>query len=264
LGIGLTVMVNDCGAPGQPTATHGVTVIVAVTGAFVKLIALKAAIFPLPLAAKPMDVLLFVQLKVEPLMVPVKFIAFVVAPLHKAWLAGCTTLGVGLTVMVNVCGAPGQPAADGVTVIVAITAALVILIAVNVGMLPVPVAAKPIDVLLFVQLKTVPETAPVKATMLVVAPLHKDWFAGCTTFGVGLTVIANDCDMPGQPDADGVTVMVAVTGVVPVFIAVKAGISPLPFAAKPIDVLLFVQLKVEPLTAPEKLIRFVVAPLHKV
>jgi hypothetical protein len=56
--------------------------------------------------------------------------------------------------------------------------------------------------------------------------------------------------------------MVAVTGVVPVLIAVNAAISPLPLAAKPMLVLLFVQLKVEPLTAPEKLIRLVVAPLH--
>jgi len=69
---------------------------------------------------------------------------------------------------------------------------------------------------------------------------------------------------PGQPAADGVTVIVAVTGAVPVLIAANAGIFPLPDAAKPIDVLLFVQLKVVPLTAPEKATRFVEAPLHKV
>ena len=69
---------------------------------------------------------------------------------------------------------------------------------------------------------------------------------------------------PGQPAADGVTVIVAVTGAVPVLIAANEGIFPLPDAAKPIDVLLFVQLKVVPLTAPEKATRFVEAPLHKV
>jgi len=76
--------------------------------------------------------------------------------------------------------------------------------------------------------------------------------------------MVNVCAAPGQPAADGVTVIVAVTGAVPVLIAANAGIFPLPDAAKPIDVLLFVQLKVVPLTAPEKATRFVEAPLHKV
>jgi len=82
-------------------------------------------------------------------------------------------LGEGLTVMVNVCGVPGQPAADGVTVIVAVTGALLVLIAVNAGIFPLPEAAKPIDVLLFVQLKVVPLIAPEKVTRFVDAPLHK-------------------------------------------------------------------------------------------
>jgi len=75
--------------------------------------------------------------------------------------------------MVNVWAAPGQPAADGVTVIVAVTGVLVKLMAVNAGIFPLPDAAKPIDVLLFVQLKVVPLTAPEKATRFVEAPLHK-------------------------------------------------------------------------------------------
>ena len=82
-------------------------------------------------------------------------------------------MGVGLTVMVNVWAAPGQPAADGVTVIVAVTGALLVLIAVNAGIFPLPEAAKPIDVLLFVQLKVLPPTAPEKVTRFVDAPLHK-------------------------------------------------------------------------------------------
>ena len=76
--------------------------------------------------------------------------------------------------MVNVCAAPGQPAADGVTVIVAVTGAVPVLIAANAGIFPLPDAAKPIDVLLFVQLKVLPPTAPEKVIRLVVAPLHKD------------------------------------------------------------------------------------------
>ena len=75
--------------------------------------------------------------------------------------------------MVNVCGVPGHPAADGVTDIVAVTGALVKLITVNTGIFPLPLAAKPIVVLLFVQLKVVPLTAPEKATRFVEAPLHK-------------------------------------------------------------------------------------------
>jgi hypothetical protein len=41
---------------------EGVTVMVAVTGAGVALVAVKDAIFPDPLAARPMDGVLFVQL----------------------------------------------------------------------------------------------------------------------------------------------------------------------------------------------------------
>ena len=74
--------------------------------------------------------------------------------------------------MVNICGVPGQPAADGVTVIVAVTGALVKLIAVNDAISPLPLAARPMEGLLLVQLKEVPLTEPVKATAFVGAPLH--------------------------------------------------------------------------------------------
>ena len=43
-----------------------VTLIVAVIGFAVVLVAVKAPIFPVPLAANPMAILLFVQLKVTP------------------------------------------------------------------------------------------------------------------------------------------------------------------------------------------------------
>ena len=39
---------------------------------------------------------------------PVKFTGAVVAPWHNTWLAGWLTVGVGLTTIVNVCGAPVQ------------------------------------------------------------------------------------------------------------------------------------------------------------
>jgi hypothetical protein len=59
-GLGLTVIVNICAVPGQLLAV-GVTVIVPVIGAFVVLVAVNAAIFPVPLAASPIVVLLFVH-----------------------------------------------------------------------------------------------------------------------------------------------------------------------------------------------------------
>ena len=77
-GFGFTVMVNVCGVPKHGPNT-GVTVIVAVMGSAVALVAVNEAIFPVPLAAKPMLVLLLVQLNVVPA-VPVKFTVVVVPP----------------------------------------------------------------------------------------------------------------------------------------------------------------------------------------
>ena len=64
------------------------TVMVAVTGTLELFIPLNALISPVPLAAKPIEVLLLVQVYVEPVTVPVKFIAEDKDPLHKTWLAG--------------------------------------------------------------------------------------------------------------------------------------------------------------------------------
>ena len=64
--IGLTVMVNVIGVPVQPFPVEGVTVIVAVV-ALVKLLTVtNDGIFPVPLAANPMAVLLFTQVYVTP------------------------------------------------------------------------------------------------------------------------------------------------------------------------------------------------------
>lgn len=82
-------------------------------------------------------------------------------------------MGVGFTVMVKLCAAPEQPLINGTTVMVAVTGALVRLTAVKDGILPTPLAARPMEVLLFVQLKPVPLTAPLKLILLVAAPLHK-------------------------------------------------------------------------------------------
>ena len=56
--------------------------------------------------------------------------------------------------------------------------------------------------------------------------------------GEGLTTIVKFCGEPAQLFAVGVTVMVAVTAVAPMFEAVNAAILPVPLAAKPmLDVL---------------------------
>jgi hypothetical protein len=173
---------------------------------------------------------------------PVNVIPDVAALLHTVWLLTALTVGVGLTVIVNICGVPKQPFALGVTVTEAITGLLLELVAINDPILPVPVAASPIEVVLFDQLNVVPETAPVNTTADVAAPLHTVWFAGDVTVGVGLTVYEYVVAMPEHPLATGVTVILAITGVVPPLFAVNEPILPTPLAARPTDVLSFVQL----------------------
>lgn len=92
-------MVNVTGVPVQaPTA--GVTVMVATTGAVPVLVAVKDAILPVPLAANPIEGVLFVQLNVVPGTVPVKLTAAVAALLHTVWLAGCATLGTPVATLI--------------------------------------------------------------------------------------------------------------------------------------------------------------------
>lgn len=114
--------------------------------------------------------------------------------------------------------------------------------AVNEGMPPEPKDAVPMPGVSFVQPNIVPTTGPENVTAVDDEPLHRIWFATGSAVGEGFTVISNVCGVPEQPLAVGVTDIVAVMGVVPEFIAVKLGISPVPAAAKPMDGLLFVQL----------------------
>ena len=77
----------------------------------------------------------------------------VLAPLHTVWLVGDTVItGVGFTLMVNVCAAPGQLLAVGVTVKLPAVGAVPVLVAVKEDIpLLVPEAPVPIEVLLLVQ-----------------------------------------------------------------------------------------------------------------
>lgn len=195
----------------------GVTVIVAVTGTRPVLTGIKEAIFPLPLDARPIEGLLFVQVKLVPATGPEKLMIPVGTLLQTMWLAGRTTLGVAYTTNEKVVELPGQIPFMGVTTIVAITGALVVLIAVNDGIFPLPLVGSPIDGSSFVQTKEVPLSEPVNATGCAVDPLHNNWLLGCTTVGDGFTVMVNVCGGPVQPKWVGVTVIVAVTGVAPAF-----------------------------------------------
>jgi hypothetical protein len=74
----------------------GVTTIVAVTGLVPLLTAVNDAIFPTPLAGKPIEGVLFTQL--YEVATPPKLIAVVLTPLHKISSLGLLTAGVGSTV----------------------------------------------------------------------------------------------------------------------------------------------------------------------
>jgi hypothetical protein len=86
----------------------GVTVIVAVIGPGPGLVPMNEGILPVPLAPRPIDVLLFVQLNIVPGTVPLNMIGTDGAPLHTVWSGTGFTVGVGFTVMVNVVDAPVQ------------------------------------------------------------------------------------------------------------------------------------------------------------
>jgi hypothetical protein len=151
---------------------------VATTGAVVVLVAMKEAILPAPFAARPIDGVLLFQLNTTllpplPLLGLVNIIGVDDEALHNTWLATAFTVAVGLTVMLNVLEVPTQLTPPfinvGVTVIVAITGAVVILVAMNVGILPAPAAAKPIDGALFVQVNiTLPPVAGLLNVMAAV------------------------------------------------------------------------------------------------
>ena len=84
-GVGLTVIVNVLVAPSQPAADFGVTVMVAVIGALVELVAVKAGMAPVPPAAKPMAGLLLIHvLFAASTFVPENEITEVVTPAQKA------------------------------------------------------------------------------------------------------------------------------------------------------------------------------------
>jgi len=166
--------------------------------------------------------------------------------------------------MVYVPVLPTHPFAVGVTVIVPTTAVLPLFKAVKDAILPIPEEAKPIDGSEFVHVKVVPDTVPVKFTGLIAALLQTTWLATVVIVGVGFTVMVNVPILPTQAFADGVTVIVPSTVVVPLFTAVKDAILPVPFDGIPIDGRELDQVKVVPDTAPVKFTSIVDPLLHTI
>ena len=84
---------------------------------------------------------------------------------------------------------PGQPFAEGVTVIVATIIVVPELETVNEGIFPFPLAPSPIAMLLLVQENVVPGVGLVKFEAGTRTSLHAMILAGTTTIGAGFTVI---------------------------------------------------------------------------
>ena len=104
-------------------------------------------------------------------------------PLHQLAVEALVTTAVGLTVMVKVISGPVQPLFVGVTLMVAVMGAVVLLVAVKPGILPEPLAASPMEGVLFIQSYTVAGWEPEKVTVGVEAPLQTEKLA--TLFTVG-------------------------------------------------------------------------------
>ena len=82
------------------------------------------------------------------------------------------TVVVGYTVMLKLSGVPTQPLAVGVTVMVATSVEVVLLEATKEAMFPFPLPARPMEGLLFDQLKVVPTTGLLRLMAAVLSPLQ--------------------------------------------------------------------------------------------
>jgi len=161
---------------------------------------------------------------------PEKNISLVTVLLQMDWFVTVLTAGVGLIVIVKLREVPAQPFMDGVTVIVPATGVLPEFDAVKALILPVPLAPMPNAELLFVQVKVLPATEPVKVVAPPMEPLHIAIFGTelRSTVGSGLAVIVKLLLAPVQPLATGVTVIVSIIGAVVVFLTKKENILPVP------------------------------------
>ncbi len=161
-----------------------------VMGAFVLLMSVCAGMEVVPLLAAPVipKGALQVQLKLTPGVVDVKLTAVDVNPEQMVCLDRENwILGDGFTVMVKLEGKPLHKFPRGVTVMVAVTGVVPILMGIKAGILPVPFAANPMELLLFVQEYELP--VPANGIAADATPLQNTLSAGKETVGKGVTLM---------------------------------------------------------------------------
>ena len=143
-----------------------------------------------------------------------------------------------------------------------VNGAFVTLVAVKLGIFPIPFAPNPIDIFEFVHENVPPVGVLTKLEAAIVTLLQTAMFADTATVGVGNTVIVKLEAVPTHPFAVGVTVIVAKIGTVELFVAVNPPILPVPLKPKPIDVLELVHTKVPPIGVLIKFMADTVLLLH--
>ncbi len=127
------------------------------------------------------------------------------APLHIAKSAGNITAGLGFTVIVKVAGGPVQLFRVGITVIVAVIGALVLLTALNEGILFIPDETRPIAVFEFVQLYVAPAGVLKKTPSGIIDPTQKVKLWGTVTIGNGETATSKTLAEPTHEPLVAVT-----------------------------------------------------------
>ena len=134
-----------------------------------------------------------------------------------------------------------QPLAVALTVTVPEIAAKVLLVLKNDGMFPLPEAAKPTPVFVFVQdiVAEFGETTTFVAGIFMFSQSTMSAIGVIT--GVGLMVIVKFTGEPIQVFKVGVTAIVPAFGIAPEFSPLKLPIFPEPVAPKPIEVILILQ-----------------------
>ena len=147
--------------------------------------AVKAPMFPLPDAPNPIEVLLFVHVKLAPEGVLVKDVAGTVSPSQSNSSGTMDTTGLAFTVIENKPTFPVHPFNVGVTAMFPLILAVVELLVVNERMLPLPEAASPIFVLEFVQLKVAPDGVLAKTIGVKVVPAQRLTLDILDTEGLG-------------------------------------------------------------------------------
>ena len=143
---------------------------------------------------------------------------------------------------------PTQPLAAGVTDTIEVSSVYVGLIIKNGATVFEPSSGRPKVLVVADQVKVVPATGPLKVISGSVAPLQTLTTDGTIATGVGNTIMCIGFMPPVHPLANGVMTSVAVSILEPVFRAVNAGMLSVPEAAKPMEGLLLVQVKLAPAT----------------